>query len=173
MKDHHPRIQRILEVGCGTGSMTKYISALFPEAHITALDLSAPYLWKARQRLKDHVNIDFIQGDGAKLPFNSGSFDAVVSCFLFHELPKEERKKVLQESHRVLKPSGFMGLIDSIQKDDNADLNWALDDFPLRFHEPFYKNYILTPMEHLTHEAGFHDIHTQTGYFAKAVWGRK
>jgi len=173
MNDHHPRIQRILEIGCGTGSMTKYITLLLPEAHITAFDLSTPYLWKARKELKNHVNIDFIQGDGAKLPFKTGSFDAVVSCFLFHELPRIEREKVLKESFRVLKPSGFMGLIDSIQKNDNPDLNWALEDFPVRFHEPFYKNYTLTPMEELTKEAGFQDIQTHVAYFAKALWAKK
>lgn len=173
LNDHHPKIQRILEIGCGTGSLTKYLSALFPEAHITALDLSAPYLWKARQQLSDHVNIDFIQGDGAKLPFKGASFDAVVSCFLFHELPKNERVNVLKESLRVLKPSGFMGLIDSIQKDDLKDLNWALEDFPIRFHEPFYKNYTLTPLELLSQEAGYHDIQTRVGYFAKALWAKK
>lgn len=173
LKNHPHPIKRILEIGAGTGGLTQWLHKAFPEAHITCIDLSAPYLWKARQNLKNTLSIDFLTGDGAHYAFEPESFDAVVSCFLFHELPLEVRKKVLENSLRALKPQGFLGLVDSIQYGDQPDLNWALDEFPQRFHEPFYKNYAQTPMEKLFANYPLQDISSRSCYFSKAVWGTK
>jgi ubiquinone/menaquinone biosynthesis C-methylase UbiE len=109
--------------------------------------------------------------DVAELDFKGQQFDAVYSCFLFHELPYEERKKVLSEAARVLKPGGFCGLVDSLQNEDRREFDWALEQFPVDFHEPFYKNYLQNPMEGLLQEAGFAQIDRKVGFFSKAVFG--
>ncbi len=163
---------KILEVACGTGSMSSQIAEVFPEARLTLLDLSSPYLKKAQAKLKNVERVDFVQGDAAKLPFPNKSFDAVVSCFLFHELPMSERKKVIGEAKRVLKPKGFMGHVDSIQKHDAKHLHSALAQFPIAFHEPFYKNYSENPLEKLVMDAGFKSVKSERGFFSKVVSAR-
>lgn len=173
LKKHPQPIKKILEIGSGTGGLTQWLLKAFPQAHITCIDLSAAYLWKARQNLKNTLSVDFITGDGAHYAFEPESFDAVVSCFLFHELPLEERKKIIENSLLALKPQGFMGLVDSIQYGDQPDLDWALDEFPKRFHEPFYKNYAQTPMESIFHELHINEVSSRSCYFSKAVWGTK
>jgi ubiquinone/menaquinone biosynthesis C-methylase UbiE len=162
-----------LEIGAGTGSATRFVRLAFPKAKITALDLSDPYLREARRRLARHSRIDYVQGDGGRLPFQAGQFDAVYSVFLFHELPLEARKAVLAESMRVLKPGGFTGFVDSLQTNDNAAFNKLLVEFPRDYHEPFYANYISHPMERLIEEAGFLDVNTGYGFFSKVCWASR
>ncbi len=160
-----------LEVAAGTGRLTRSVKLAFPKARITILDLSPPYLKKAQSNLREFSRLDFVQGDAAQLPFRDQHFDAVYSCFLFHELPLEERKKVIAEGARVLNPGGFYGLVDSIQKDDRPDFEWALGQFPVDFHEPFFKNYLQNPMEGLLQHQGFENVQTSQGFFSKAVTG--
>lgn len=162
-----------LEVGAGTGSLTRFMKMAFPQLKITTLDLSEPYLQQAKKNLQDFSKVNFIQGDAANLPFQEGSFDGVYSCFLFHELPYEVRKQVIAEGLRVLKPGGFYGLVDSLQAGDNSSLDWALQKFPVDFHEPFYKNYSDNPMELLLQEMGLTNIQSDQGFFSKAVHGSK
>lgn len=139
----------ILEIAVGTGSATEFLAKTFPEAKITCLDLSPTYIKVAQDNLKKYPNIDFVQGLGEDLHFKDEAFDAVVSVYLFHELPREIREKVITELLRVLKKGGYMGIVDSIQMNDDPKLNWTIQEFPKDFHEPFYKNYIDTPMENI------------------------
>jgi len=160
---------KFLEIGCGAGSATVFLKAAFPKAKITAVDLSKPYLALAKKRVK---GVKFQEGRGEKLAFKAGQFDAVISVFLFHELPLEVRKSVLKESRRVLKKSGVFAFADSLQLGDNAALDAPLKLFPVEFHEPFYTNYIKHPMEGLIEQAGFHLLESDLGFFAKAVAAR-
>ena len=151
--------------------MTRSLALAFPRAKITCVDLSPIYLAKGRERLKEFKNINYVQGAAENLPFKDETFDAVVSCFLFHELPMNIRKKVLSEGFNFLKKGGFLGLVDSIQKNDDQDFQWALKQFPMDFHEPFYKNYTQIPMETLLEKAGFNNIQSEIGFLSKAVSG--
>ncbi len=162
-----------LEIGAGTGRLTRFMSMSFPKAKITATDLSHSYLKKAQENLKEFPRVDFIQAAGESLPFKNESFDVAYSCFLFHELPLEIRRQVLLESHRVLKPGGILGFVDSLQKHDKEVRSNLLELFPKEFHEPFFKNYSLNPMEDLLMEAGFEILDAQSGFFSKAVLARK
>lgn len=162
-----------LEVAAGTGRLTRFMKLAFPKAKITVLDLSYPYLKKAQENLHEFTRMDYVQGAGEDLPFQDEKFDLVYSCFLFHELPIEVRRQTVAEAYRVLKPGGLMGLVDSVQKDDAKDLEWALEQFPVDFHEPFYKNYTLNPMEGLMGYRGFNRIQKSLGFFSKAVVGQK
>ena len=162
-----------LEVGAGTGRLTRFISLSFPKVKITATDLSHSYLKKAQENLKEFPRIDFLQAAGEALPFKNESFDVAYSCFLFHELPLEVRQQVLAESYRVLKPGGVIGFVDSLQKHDKEAKANLLELFPQEFHEPFFKNYSLNPMEDLLVEAGFEILDSQAGLFSKAVLARK
>jgi ubiquinone/menaquinone biosynthesis C-methylase UbiE len=162
-----------LEIGCGTGPATRMVRLAFPKARIVAVDLSDPYLRVARRRLAEFPRVDFLQADGGALPFQDGQFDAVYSVFLFHELPLEERKKVLAESRRVLRKGGFCGLVDSTQKGDRPYLDPLLENFPKDFHEPFYRNYSQNPMETLLSKAGFKQVGSDVGFLSKVCWAHK
>ncbi len=162
-----------LELGSGTGSATQSVARCFPEAKITCLDLSHPYTRHARKQLERFDRVDCVQGDAAQLDFGDERFDAVYSVFLFHELPLPVRENVLAEVRRVLRPGGFFGLVDSLQKGDDPELDWALEFFPREFHEPYYSNYAANPMETLVEHAGLEGVRSGTGYLAKWVSARR
>ncbi len=162
-----------LEIGCGTGSLTRSIALAFPNARITCVDLSSFYLKKAQQRLSQFNRIDYWQGAGEDLPFKAETYDAVFSCFLFHELPHEIRMKMITEGKRLLKKNGLFGVVDSLQLNDDADLDWALELFPVDFHEPFYKDYTVRPLPSLLEKGGFDSVCTECGFLSKVVTGVK
>lgn len=164
----------ILEIAVGTGSSTEFLIKTFPNAKITGLDPSPTYLKVAQENLKKYPNINFVQGLGEELPFKDETFDAVVSTYLFHELPREVREKVIKESLRVLKPGGYMGIADSIQQNDNPTLTWMIEEFPIDFHEPFYPNYINNSMEELvSHNSEAALIRKRIGFLTKALSYKK
>lgn len=162
-----------LEIASGTGRLTRFVKLAFPKAKITCLELSPTYLKKSQENLNQFNFINFIQGSGETIPCKDSQFDAVYSCFLFHELPLDIRIKVLEESSRVVKNNGFIGLVDSLQKNDDPEFNWALEKFPVDFHEPFYKNYTLKPMLDLFSQIGFGKVKQEVGFLSKVVWGTK
>jgi ubiquinone/menaquinone biosynthesis C-methylase UbiE len=164
---------KFLEMGSGTGALTRFIAMAFPKAHITCVDLSADYLKQSAKKLKNYGNINYIQGAGEQLDFKSGAFDAVYSCFLFHELPENIRQEMLSESLRILKKGGFIGTLDSIQSHDDPDFLWAIERFPVDFHEPYYKNYINKPLEKIFSSLSIKSIKTKVGFLSKVVTGTK
>lgn len=161
----------ILDVACGEGASTEILAAAFPQARVTGVDIS-PFYVKAAAK-KELSNADFLQAAGEKLPFQNQLFDRVASTYLFHELPKDVRLQVLKELHRVLKPEGSIHIADSLQLGDDPDLDWSLEQFPVDFHEPFYKNYIQSPLERTLEEAGFKILHVHKGFLTKAITATK
>lgn len=158
-----------LELASGTGSLTRAMALAFPKAKITCVDLSPHYLSYAKKRLAEFRRIDYIQGAAENLNFKDESFDAVFSCYLFHELPENVRHQVIREKRRVLRKSGFLGLVDSIQKDDDESMNWALQQFPVDFHEPFYKNYTEKNLEEALKKEGFSEIKRDIAFLTKVI----
>lgn len=169
----HAKEGRWLEIGCGAGSATRPVLATFPKSHVTAMDLSASYLKIAQESLREFDNVDFNFGDAANLEFKDGTFDCVYSVYLLHELPKDVREQIVREAFRVLKPGGLLVFADSLQKDDNPELNWALERFPKVYHEPFYKNYSLDKMESLLKRMTGQIAESKLGFFTKVAWVRK
>lgn len=162
-----------LELGCGTGRLTRFMALAFPKAKITVVDLSPFYLNLAAKRLSSFKNINYVQGAAENLAFKDQTFDAVYSAYLFHELPDQVRSQVHKESFRLIKSKGLYGALDSLQKNDDPDLNWALAQFPKNFHEPFYKNYTLKPMDKSLIKAGFTNTTSTIGFLTKVTTAQR
>lgn len=161
----------LLELGAGTGRATRSVRLGLPKARITAVDLSPPYLKVARRKLAACDRIDFVEADAADLPFERERFDAVYSVFMFHEMPLKVRQAVLAEARRVLKPDGVLVVVDSIQLGDVPEFDELLESFPVAFHEPFYANYVATPLDALLSGAEFEHVQTERGFLSKVAWG--
>jgi ubiquinone/menaquinone biosynthesis C-methylase UbiE len=131
---------KILEIGAGVGSATLDFAKSFNFERYTVVDISQEYLSVAKKRFSN-LNMEFVHSSAENLPFQNEEFDLVFSVFLFHELPRSIRQKVIAESARVLKKSGMFAFADSIQLNDEPVLNKVLDNFPRDYHEPFYKDY--------------------------------
>jgi ubiquinone/menaquinone biosynthesis C-methylase UbiE len=104
---------RVLDIGCGTGTLVTLIKRLYPAVEIVGLDPDPRALTRARKKAaRAEVPIHFDQGFSDELPYPDASFDRVLSSFMFHHLGSGYREKSLREVRRVLKPGGALHLAD-------------------------------------------------------------
>jgi ubiquinone/menaquinone biosynthesis C-methylase UbiE len=160
---------RILEVGCGTGRTLRQIATALPEQRYFGVDLSPYYLESARQLLADVPEVTLVAENAEELPFRDGYFDMVSSVYLFHELPRKTRRRVILEMFRVLRPGGLLVLEDSAQLTEASDLEFFLEIFAAQMHEPFYRDYMRDDLEKLAADAGFRVCGTQRAWLSKVV----
>lgn len=101
------KTQRLLEIGCGIGRMTKHLAGHFAEVHGT--DVSAEMIARARERLGNLENVSFHETSGvdfAALPSNY--FDMIFSVYVFQHVPTVDVIHAnIRDALRVLKPGGL------------------------------------------------------------------
>lgn len=98
---------RILDLGCGPGVSTIVIAQSRREARVFGLDLAPRMLGEAKEYTNQaglDGSIGYVNADAARLPFPTGSFDAVTGHSFLYLVP--DRRAVLAESLRVLRPGG-------------------------------------------------------------------
>jgi len=96
---------RLLEVGCGTGSLTFALARAAPFAALTAVDFADVYVRAARAANQD-ARVQFEQGDAGALRFPDASFDRTFALLLLHLVSGPER--VVAEMRRVTRPGGVV-----------------------------------------------------------------
>ncbi len=112
---------RVLDIGCGTGTMAILIKRLHPDTTVRGLDPDPRALKRARHKAeRAKLSIPFDQGFGASLPYPDASFDRVFSSFMFHHLRAGERETTLCEVRRVLKSGGSFHLVDFERPDEST-----------------------------------------------------
>jgi ubiquinone/menaquinone biosynthesis C-methylase UbiE len=105
--------ERVLDIGCGTGTFVTLIKRLHPGVAVVGLDPDPKALARARKKAaRAGVPVQLDQGFADELPYPNASFDRVFSSFMFHHLAAEDREKTLREVRRVLKPEGSLYLLD-------------------------------------------------------------
>ncbi len=105
-----PPDARVLEVGCGTGAVSRVLAARPGVAAVVGVDPSPGLLARARTLAADLGNLSFQVADGRALPFGDAEFDAVVFHTTLCHVPEPER--ALAEAHRVLRPGGWLAVFD-------------------------------------------------------------
>jgi ubiquinone/menaquinone biosynthesis C-methylase UbiE len=97
---------RVLDVGCGTGSLAVMAKRLHPEAELVGLDPDPAALSASERKAKRaRLSIEFDRGFSDHLSYADASFDRVLSSFMFHHLQASEKIATLAEIRRVLKPA--------------------------------------------------------------------
>lgn len=109
-----------LDIGTGNGALAVRLALRHPSADVTGVDIWG-HGWEYSQRMCEanasHCKVaprcTFRKASAAALPFPDGSFDAVISHFVFHEVSSTADKcEVVAEALRVLKPGGTFSFHD-------------------------------------------------------------
>lgn len=110
---------RLLHLGCGFGSKSETFRRL--GYRVTALDIDARRLTRARQ---DFPVIEFVEGDAHQLPFERAAFDVVFSFSTLQMM--RDRRRVIAECARVLRPGGRAVFIENLQQNPLARVHRSL-----------------------------------------------
>lgn len=104
---------RILDVGCGTGTFAVMLKRAEPRAEIVGLDPDADVLARARAKaVKSETEVAFRQGFARDAGAEDAPFTKVVSSLVFHQVPLEEKRAGIASVWRALRPGGTLHVAD-------------------------------------------------------------
>jgi ubiquinone/menaquinone biosynthesis C-methylase UbiE len=104
---------RVLDIGCGTGSLAVLTKRQFPDVEVVGVDPDDKALARAeRKARRGGVAVEFVRGYSDELDRFAASFDRVFSSFMFHHLQRDEKERTLRAIRQVLKPGGSLHLLD-------------------------------------------------------------
>ncbi|MBI5653111.1 MAG: methyltransferase domain-containing protein [Chloroflexi bacterium] len=110
---------RVLDLGCGTGTLTVLIKQIHSDAQVVGVDGDPTVLAIARAKaVRQNVSITFAEGMAFQLADRDHSFDRVVSSLMMHHLATADKQRALSEALRVLKPGGELLIVDFAQPDN-------------------------------------------------------
>lgn len=104
---------RVLDVGCGTATLTVAIKQAEPRATVMGLDGDPEVLRRAAHKAADAgVELTLDEGFSDQLSYADASFDRVLTSLLLHHLDRGAKRRTLAEIHRVLRPGGQLHIAD-------------------------------------------------------------
>lgn len=95
--------ESVIEIGCGTGSLTFALPVRSAIARVEAIDYEQQFIDAAQTRNTD-PRLNFQKGDAQSLPFPDGTFDRALSMLVFHFVANADR--AISEMRRVVRPGG-------------------------------------------------------------------
>ena len=104
---------RVLDVGCGTATLTILLKKAQPEAEVIGLDGDLKIIELARSKAKKaSADIVLDYGMAFDLPYPDNSYDRVVASLVFHHLTRKDRISTFKEIFRVLRPLGELHIAE-------------------------------------------------------------
>jgi len=146
----------ILDLGCSVGMSTFALQKVYPQAKITGLDLSPYFLAVAHYRSHQrHAQINWVHAAAESTGLPAGSFDLVSAFLMFHELPQSATRQIFCEARRVLRPGGYLTLMDM---NPQSEIYGKMPPYILtllKSTEPYLDDYFTLDIEQALVEAGF------------------
>lgn len=147
--------QNVLDVGCGTGTLTLMIKQTQPNATVYGLDVDPQVLDIARRKAEQGgETIILQQGSATCLPYPDESFDRVFASLVLHHLTRQDKQQMLREVFRVLKPGGELHVADFGKPHDSV--MWLIS-WVVRWVEEVHDN-ILGLLPIFMEKAGFQPV---------------
>ncbi len=104
---------KVLDIGCGTATLTLRIKQTQPAAQVYGLDVDTKILDIARNKARQTgADIILDLGTATRLPYPDQSFNHVFASLMLHHLVREDKQRMLGEAFRILKPDGELHVAD-------------------------------------------------------------
>ena len=176
----------VIDLGCGTGTLSLMIKEFFTNAKITCMDMTKNMLELAKIKLSEYENIEYILENFYTFNFNN-KYDVVISSFALHHLiTAEDKKKFYQKIYNSLKENGFFYNLDILIGPNDEIQNfymkkWAeflsqnlsedrVDKNIERYYEEDSPESIMNHLKWLE-EAGFRDVDVIRKYYNFGLYG--
>ena len=172
LRETAKRDARLLDIGCGTGRLLQQLAITQPGLRLFGVDMSPPYVQAARELLADVPEVSLAAENAESLPYRDACFDAITCVFLFHEVPRATRRRIVSEMRRVIMPGGLLVVEDSAQLVESSEIAPTLANFAREFHEPFYEDYLRDDIAALLAEGGFRVESVTPAFVSKVVVAR-
>jgi tRNA (cmo5U34)-methyltransferase len=149
----NPDARRLLDVGCGAGNYSLKLLQVLPALDVTLVDLSAPMLARAQQRLMaaGARAIRPVQADIRDVDLGEAAFDVIVAAAVFHHLrTDEEWQAVYGKLFRALAPAGSLWVFDLVDCDvpPLRTATWRrYGDYLEALRGPEYRDHVLAYVE--------------------------
>ncbi len=113
---------KVLDLGCGTGNISKAVKDIFPNSKIDCIDIAANMIEMAKIKLEDYEDIKFYQGDFSEFDFEE-NYDVVVSSLALHHIRTDkDKKKFYRRIYGSLRSRGIF-LNSDVVLGSNENLN--------------------------------------------------
>lgn len=104
---------RVLDLGCGTATLTLLIKSFHPNASVIGIDGDAKILQIGQRKAeKAGLDIAFGQAMAYDLPYPDATFDHILSSLMFHHLTRQHKVSAMKEASRVLRADGEIHIAD-------------------------------------------------------------
>jgi ubiquinone/menaquinone biosynthesis C-methylase UbiE len=115
---------KVLEIGCGTGTLTLAAKAqVGSSGEVVGIDIAPEMVAVARHKAtRKGVGVSFQVGSIASIPFPHNHFDVVICSFMIFHMPEDVRKKGFTEIYRVLKSGGHLFIFDGASSNKRYDI---------------------------------------------------
>jgi ubiquinone/menaquinone biosynthesis C-methylase UbiE len=105
--------QQVLDLRCGTGTLTLMVKMLHPQTQATGMDGDLEVLSIAKAKAeRAGLAITWDHGLANNLPYPDGYFDRVLSSLMVHHLTRDRKRSAFTEVLRVLRPGGEFHIVD-------------------------------------------------------------
>ena len=154
----------VLDLGCGTGTLTRLIKQNHPDATVIGIDGDEKILGIAKRKaIASGSKVSFQQAMAFNLPYADASFHRALSSLVFHHLTRENKLRALKEVHRILRAGGELHLADFAKP---HNLLMRLASFPWRVFDGFETtvDHVKGLMPELISAAGFVEVHESARY---------
>jgi ubiquinone/menaquinone biosynthesis C-methylase UbiE len=149
--------ERILDIGCSVGMSTFAMQEVYPQAHLTGLDLSPYFLSIANYRAQQTQSqqIDWVHAAGEATGLPAQSYDLVSLFLICHELPQTATRQIFQEAKRLLKPGGHIAIMDMNPQSEIYSQMAPYILTLLKSTEPYLDRYFTLDIAQALIDAGF------------------
>jgi tRNA (cmo5U34)-methyltransferase len=148
-----PNARSVLDVGCGAGNYTLKLLEQLPNLNVTLIDLSAPMLERAAERIGKATagEITLIQGDVREVVAPAGKFDVILAASVLHHLRTDtEWRSVYASFYRALNPGGSLWVFDLVESSIPAVgqlMNEQYGDYLTNLKNEAYRDHVFAYVE--------------------------
>ena len=128
-----PRIERVLDIGCGAGNNTLRLAQTYSgEFRCDLCDVSRPMLERANLRITKETGgeVHLFEGDFRSIPFEAASYDVVMAAAVLHHLREEEDwENAFRKIYHLLRPGGSFWITDLVTHESKPIDKWMWERY--------------------------------------------